>query len=51
MFDMKKDMAPSPNGFGASFFHSFWDLLKETYFAMFEDFHKGALDIRRLSSS
>lgn len=41
MFDMKKDAAPGPNGFGASFFHSFWDLVKERYFAMFEDFHKG----------
>lgn len=49
LFDMKKDAAPGPNGFGASFFHSFWDLIKERCYAMFVDFHKGDLDIRRLN--
>lgn len=49
IFDMKKDAAPGPNGFGASFFQSFWDLIKEKYYSMFIDFHKGVLDIKRLN--
>lgn len=49
MMEMKKDAAPSPNGFGAIFFHKFWDLIKGRYLAMFGDFYKGDLDIRRLN--
>jgi hypothetical protein len=29
VFDMKQDSAPSPNGFGATFFRNFGKLLKE----------------------
>jgi hypothetical protein len=49
MMGMKKDVAPSPNGFGASFFHTFWNLIKDRYYAMFQDFHREDLDIRRLN--
>jgi hypothetical protein len=49
MMGMKKDVAPGPNGFGASFFHRFWNLIKDRYYAMFLDFHRGDLEIRRLN--
>jgi len=49
IFEMKKDAAPGPNGFRATFFHNFWELVKERYIGMFMDFHKGELDIKRLS--
>jgi len=31
MMDMKKDSAWGPNGFGPSFFHNFWDLIKGSW--------------------
>jgi hypothetical protein len=41
VFDMKKNAAPGPpNGFGAAFFHSLWELDRGKYLAMFLDFHK-----------
>lgn len=46
---MKSDSAPGPNGFGVSFFKKFWELIKGRYTRMFQDFHKGELDIRRLN--
>ena len=28
VFDMKQDAAPGPNGFGATFFQKFWEVIK-----------------------
>lgn len=49
IFDMRVNSAPGPNGFGVSFFQTFWDSLKEDVLATFDDFHKGQLDIQRLN--
>jgi hypothetical protein len=49
IFDMKKDAAPGPNGFGATLFQTFWNLIKGRYCNMFLDFYKGELDIKRIN--
>lgn len=49
IFDIKQDAAPGPNGFGVSFFQKFWEVIKNRYYGMFLDFHKGDLDTRRLN--
>lgn len=49
VFDMKQDAAPSPNGFGATFFQKFWEIIKGRYYNMFLDFHKGNLGIKRIN--
>jgi hypothetical protein len=49
IMEMKVNSAPGPNGFGVSFFRSFWEILKGDMFALFEDLHKGYLDIKRLN--
>ena len=46
---MHKDSAPGSNGFGASFFKKFWNLIKEDLIMMFSDFYAGKLDIQRLN--
>ena len=47
--EMKSNSAPGPNGFGVQFFKTFWPVIKGDLLAMFDDFHKGALDIKRLN--
>jgi len=49
MCSMKSNSAPGPNGFGVQFFKSFWQLIGNDYLALFQDLHKGLLDIRRLN--
>ena len=49
MCSMKSNSAPGPNGFGVQFFKSFWQLIGNNYLALFQDLHKGVLDIRRLN--
>jgi hypothetical protein len=46
---MHKDSAPGSNGFGASFFKRFWNLIKGDLIMMFRDFFAGKLDIQRLN--
>ena len=46
---MHNESAPGPNGFGASFFKKFWNLIKEDLIMMFSDFYAGKLDIQRLN--
>jgi hypothetical protein len=41
--------APGPNGFRVSFFKKFWSVMKDDILALFYDFHKGLLDIKRLN--
>lgn len=47
--DMKSNSTPGPNGFGVQFFKSFWPEIKDDLMAMFEDFYKGKLDIKRFN--
>jgi hypothetical protein len=49
IMEMKENSAPGPNGFGVSFFKKFWDILKGEIKAIFSDFHKGILDVKRLN--
>jgi hypothetical protein len=49
IFSMKNASAPGPNGFGAHFLKSFRPTIKDDYMALFKDFHKGDLDIRRMN--
>ena len=49
MCSMKSNSAPGPNGFGVHFFKSFSHVIGKDYFALFQDLHKGVLDIRRLN--
>lgn len=47
--EKRDNSAPGPNGYGAIFFKTYWDLLKEDLMKMFNDFWKGQLDIKRLN--
>ena len=47
--EMKSNSAPGPNGFGVQFFKTFWSVIKGDLLAMFDDFYKGELDIKRLN--
>jgi len=49
IFSMKSSSAPGPNGFGAHFLKTFWPTIKGDYLALFQDFYKGDLDIRRMN--
>jgi hypothetical protein len=46
---MHNESALGPNGFGASFFKKFWNLIKKDLSMMFSDFYAGKLDIQRLN--
>jgi len=46
---MRSDYAPSPNGFGAKFFQTFWGALKDDYLSLFQDLYLDKLDIQRLN--
>jgi hypothetical protein len=37
--EMKTNSAPGPNGFGVSFFKTFWEVIKDNILAIFKDFH------------
>ena len=47
--EMKSNSAPAPNGFGVQFFKTFWSVIKGDLLAMFDDFYKGKIDIKRLN--
>ena len=47
--EMKSNSAPGPNGFGVQFFKTFWSVITGDLLAMFDDFYKGELDIKRLN--
>lgn len=40
IMEMRDNSAPSPNGFGISFFKKFWHLIKGDVFTMFKDFEE-----------
>ena len=43
------DGAPGPDGISFMFYHKFWDLIKSDLVDMFNDFHRGNLDLKRLN--
>lgn len=47
IFETKKEAAPGPNGYGASFFQHLWEKIKDNYFKFFANFYHGNLDIKR----
>lgn len=49
VFKMAHNKSPAPDGFTAEFYQHFSELVKHDLKALFDDFHKGVLDIRRLS--
>jgi hypothetical protein len=49
VFDMKENSTPGPDGFGVSFYKTFWELVKGELMKMINDFYLGNLDIARLN--
>jgi hypothetical protein len=49
IFNSYSDGAPGPDGLPFLFFQKFWDILKEDLVKLFEEFHKGSLDLYRLN--
>ena len=47
--EMNSNSAPGPNGFGVSFFKTFWEVIKDDILALFKDFHAEHLDIKRMN--
>lgn len=47
--DLKENSAPSPNGFSPGFFKRCWETINKDMYMMFQDFYRGALDIKRLN--
>jgi hypothetical protein len=49
VFESYSDGEPGPDGLSFMFYQSFWDVIKRDILEVFEDFHKGELDIYRLN--
>jgi len=49
IFSCYAEGAPGPDGLPFLFYQKFWDLIKKGLVDMFEDFHKGRLDLYRLN--
>ena len=49
VFDMKENTAPSPDGFGVSFYKHCWNVIKGELMGMINDFYLGNLDLARLN--
>jgi hypothetical protein len=49
LFKMEKNKAAGPDGFPIEFFQKKWDVVKGDMLVLFDDFHKGELDIKRLN--
>jgi hypothetical protein len=41
LWSMRSDSSPGPDGFGPTFFKSFWHVVKGDLMAFLEDFHRG----------
>lgn len=46
---LRENSSRGPNGFSPGFFKKCWEIYSEDLYNMFQDFHKGALDIERLN--
>ena len=51
LFSMDMHASPGPDGFGASFYKSFWTLLRDDVLQLFHGFHSGQLDLDGLNRS
>ncbi|XP_073359806.1 uncharacterized protein [Aegilops tauschii subsp. strangulata] len=49
IFGSYSDGAPGPDGLSFLFLQNFWEIIKHDIMVMFDDFHKGNLDIYRLN--
>jgi hypothetical protein len=49
VFQMESNKAPGPDGFPAEFYQYFWETIKSDLLALFEDFHKGNLQLHSLN--
>jgi hypothetical protein len=49
VFVSYSDRAPGPDGLSFMFYQIFWKVIKKDLVEMFEDFHKGELDLYRLN--
>ena len=49
VFSMEHNKAPGPDGFNIEFYQHFWYLIKDDLNKMFNDFHRGQLNIARLN--
>lgn len=49
VFTCYAEGAPGPDGLPFLFYQKFWDIVKKDLVDMFEDFHKGRLDLYRLN--
>jgi hypothetical protein len=49
IFSCYSEGAPGPDGLPFLFYQKFWDVVKGDLVALFEDFHKGNLDLSRLN--
>ena len=49
IFSCYPEGAPGPDGLPFLFYQKFWDLVKEDIVNLFDDFHKGKLDLYRIN--
>lgn len=49
VMNLKDNSALGPNGFNSGFFKTCWEIYRAYLYRMFQDFHKGELDIKRLN--
>lgn len=49
MKEMNTNVAPGPDGMPVGFYRAFWEYIKETILEMFQDFHRGQFNLRRLN--
>ena len=47
--DMNRLSSPGPDGFGPSFYRSFWPSIKHAILPLFAQFHQGIADLERLN--
>jgi hypothetical protein len=46
---MEYNKTPGPDGFPAEFYQVFWELIKQDLMVLFQDFHKGNLQLYNLN--
>jgi len=49
LFSMDMHSSPGPDGFGPSFYKTFWSTIKQAIFDLFADFHSGSLHLDGLN--